>query len=212
MESFHYFLFVCHYFFIIMPVKILFRQDHFRQLRNRKSGHSYEINHGSINHQLLCQHIHLPDHSILSFKVRILEKIYHPTNNPSLSTPLRRQREEFWIRELGTAAPYGCNGKIDSVGNFTSPRYSSVNVMRLYGSSQRRKRSHGHRHYNRPNFHADVAIDNLLPHVQQPLGLHHIRTKLYQLPVTKLRSLQKEVVDTKTYVPNSPECSFFGWC
>ena len=77
--------------------------------------------------------------------------------------------------------------------------------MRLFGSSQRRKRSYGHRHYNRPNFHNDVAFDTLLPYVQQPLGLHHIRTKLYQLPVTKLRSLQKEVVDTKTYVQNSPE-------
>ena len=73
--------------------------------------------------------------------------------------------------------------------------------MRLFGSSQRRKRSHGHRHYNRPNFHADVAFDTLLPYVQQPLGLHHIPTK----PVTKLGSLQKEVVDTKTYVQNSPE-------
>ena len=77
--------------------------------------------------------------------------------------------------------------------------------MRLFSSFQRRKRSHGHRHYNRPNFHADVAFDTLLPYVQQPLGPHHIRTKLYQLPVTKLRSLQKEVVDTKTYVQNSPE-------
>ena len=165
------------------------------QLRNTMSGHSYEINHGS--NQLLYQHFKLPDHSILSFKVRVLERIYHPTNNPSLSTPLRRQREEFWIRELGTAAPYGCNDKIDSVGNLTSPRCSSVNVMRLFGSSQRRKRSHGHRHYNLPNFHADVAFDTLLPYVQQQLGLHHIHTKLYQLPVTKLRSLQKEVLDTK---------------
>ena len=77
--------------------------------------------------------------------------------------------------------------------------------MRLLGSSQRRKRSHGYRHYNRPNFHADVAFDTLLPHVQQPLGLHHICTKQYQLLVPKFRSLQKEVVDTKAYVPNSPE-------
>ena len=71
------------------------------------------------------------------------------------------------------------------------PRCSSVNVMRLFGSSQRRKRSHGHRHYNRPTFHADVAFDTLLPYVQQPLGLHHIRTMLYQLPVTKLRCRRK---------------------
>ena len=77
--------------------------------------------------------------------------------------------------------------------------------MRLFGYSQRRKRRHGHQHYNRPYFHADIAFDSLLLHVQQPLGLHHIRTKLYQLPVTKLHSLQKEVVHTKTYVPNSPE-------
>ena len=147
----------------------------------------------------------LTDHSILSFKVRILEKIYYPTNNPSLSTPLCRQREEFWVRELGTAPPYGCNDNIYSVGNLTSPRCSSINVIRLFGSSQRRKRSHGHRHYNRPNFRVDVAFDTLLPHVQQPLGLHHIRTKLYKLPVNKLCSLQREVVDTKTHVPNSPE-------
>ena len=40
------------------------------QLRNRMSGHRYEINHGS--NQLL--YFTLPDHSILSFKVRILEK------------------------------------------------------------------------------------------------------------------------------------------
>ena len=77
--------------------------------------------------------------------------------------------------------------------------------MRLFGSPQRRKRSHGHRHYSRPNFHADAAFDTLLPYAQQTLGFHHIRTKLYQLPVTKLLSLQREVVDTKTYVQNSPE-------
>ena len=120
------------------------------QLHNRMSCHRYEINHGS--NQLLYQHFNQPDHSILSFKVRILEKIYHPTNNPSPSTPLRRQREEFLIRKLGTAAPYDCNDKIDSVGKLTSSGCSSVNVMRLFGSSQRRKRSHGYRHYKRPNF------------------------------------------------------------
>ena len=38
------------------------------QLRNRMSGHRYEINHGS--NQLLYQHFNLPDHSILSFKMR----------------------------------------------------------------------------------------------------------------------------------------------
>ena len=79
------------------------------------NGHRFQINHGG--NQLLYRHFNLPDHSILSMKVRILEKIYHPTNNPSLSTPFRRKREEHWIRQLGTAAPYGCNDHIDSIGN-----------------------------------------------------------------------------------------------
>ena len=78
--------------------------------------------------------------------------------------------------------------------------------MRLFGSSKRRKRSHGHRHCNSPNFHADVAFDTLFPHVQQTLVLHHIRTKLYQLPVTKLQlRFFAEGGCTKKYVPNSPE-------
>jgi hypothetical protein len=43
-------------------------------------------------------------------KVRIIEKIYHHTNSPTLSTPYRTDRELFWIKKLGTAMPYGCNG------------------------------------------------------------------------------------------------------
>jgi len=41
-----------------------------------------------------------------------LEKIYHRINNSNLTTPLRRQKGDYWIRELGTATPYGCNDKI----------------------------------------------------------------------------------------------------
>ena len=51
----------------------------------------------------------------------------------------------------------------------------------------------------------DLCLVGLRFHMYSSHSDHHIRTKLYQLPVTKLRSLQKEVVDTKTYVPNSPE-------
>ena len=48
-------------------------------------------------------------------RVRIIEKIYHRTNNPNLATPLRRQKEDYWIRELGTATPYGCNDTINGI-------------------------------------------------------------------------------------------------
>ena len=39
----------------------------------------------------------------LTMKVRIIEKIYHHTNSPILSTLYRTDRELFWIKELGTA-------------------------------------------------------------------------------------------------------------
>ena len=103
-------------------------------------------------------------------KVRILEKIYHPTNNPNLSTPFRRKREEHWIRRLGTAVPYSCNDHIDSTGNLTSHGCQSVNVLNLFDRTSRRHRSHGTRKYNKPEIH-NVSFAGLLPFVNLQLGL-----------------------------------------
>jgi hypothetical protein len=35
--------------------------------------------------------------------------------NPNLATPLRRQKQDYWIREMGTATPHGCSDKIDGI-------------------------------------------------------------------------------------------------
>ena len=67
------------------------------------------------------QHSNQPDHSILSMRVRIIDKIYHRTNNPNLATPLRKQMEEYWIRELRGATPYGCNDKADGIRHLVLP-------------------------------------------------------------------------------------------
>jgi hypothetical protein len=37
-------------------------------------------------------------------------------NNPNLATPLRRQKKDYGIRELGTATPYDCNDNIEGIG------------------------------------------------------------------------------------------------
>ena len=80
-------------------------------------------------------------------KVRIFEKIHHTcgTNNPTLSTPFRRQREEYLIKELGCAAPYGCNetNDHDTVGNLSNPGCNTVNFHNLFQHNTRRNRSHG---------------------------------------------------------------------
>ena len=63
------------------------------ELRKRMNGHRSQINNGG--NQLLYRHFNLPDHSVLSMKVRILEKIYQPTSKPINScTPFRRKRED----------------------------------------------------------------------------------------------------------------------
>ena len=116
----------------------------------------------------------------------------------------RRKREEHWIRQLGTAAPYGCNDHIDSVGNLTSPGCRSVNVFNLFDRSSRRRRSHGSWKYNKPEIH-NVSFDDLLPFVNRQLGLHHIRTKLYSLPLKKLHELYKSALETIFTDAGSPE-------
>jgi hypothetical protein len=46
----------------------------------------------------------------------------------------------FWIKELGTAMPYGCNDNIKGVGNLSSPGGSEINVMSLFNTIPRTKR------------------------------------------------------------------------
>ena len=108
-------------------------------------------------------------------KVRILEKNYHPTNSPVINKNYRSEREEYWIRRLGTSIPYGCNDNNKSIGNLSNQYDNSINVMILFDKNPRRKRSHGNRHYTSPKMH-DVPINGLLPCIQKPLELHHIRT------------------------------------
>ena len=59
--------------------------------------------------QLLYKHFRLPGHPVADMKVQILEKIYHSSENPVNIRLHQRLRELHWIKELGTAAPYGCN-------------------------------------------------------------------------------------------------------
>ena len=177
------------------------------QLRTRMSGHRSKVN--NKGNQLLYRHFNLPDHSVLSMRVRILEKIYHPTNNPNLSTPFRRNREEHWIKHLNTAAPYGCNDNISSIGNLTSPGCQSVNVTSLFNGPQRRHRSHGIRKYNRPEIHS-FSFDDLVPFLNEPLGLHHIRTKLYSVPLRKLHEIYEYTKDLTFTNTRSPESRLQG--
>ena len=76
--------------------------------------------------------------------------------------------------------------------------------MDIFNSDIRRKRSHGHRHYTFPLFH-DVSLNDLLPFMQKPVGIRHIRSKLFSLPISKLHALYNTCLENNVTHPNSNE-------
>ena len=98
----------------------------------------------------------------VDMKVQILEKIYHSSGNPVNIRLHRRIRELHWIKELGTAAPYGCNDQIKGVGTLSSPSCKHTNILGIFNKQQQRKRSHGHRYYNKRTPQLDSSIDTFV--------------------------------------------------
>ena len=62
---------------------------------------------------------------IFSMRVSNIERFNKWTHNPSQS-----RKENYWIREMGTAKAYSCNEKIDGVSILSSLQCSSVDVKK----------------------------------------------------------------------------------
>ena len=86
----------------------------------------------------------------------------------------------------------------------SSPTCRSVNEMNIFNSALRRKRSHGHHLYTSPIFH-DVSLNDLLRFKQKPLGMHHICSKLFSLPLSNLHALYNSCLVNNVTNPNSTE-------
>ena len=74
----------------------------------------------------------------------------------------------------------------------------------MFNFAHQRKRNHGHRHYTSPILHG-VSLNDLLPFMQKPLGMHHIRSKLFSLPLSKLHALYNSCLENHVTNPNSNE-------
>ena len=157
---------------------------------------------------LLYKHFRLPGHSVADMKVQILEKIYHSSENPLNIRLHRRLRELHWIKELGTAAPCGCNDQIKGNGTISSPSCKHTIVLGIFNKQQRRKRNHGHRHYNKKAPQLDSSIDtfiNLIDSIDQPQGVHGIKTIPFSISLPKLRELQSLALESTNYDNESAE-------
>ena len=108
--------------------------------------------------------------------------------------------------------PYGCNDNIKGVGNLSSPGCNEINVMSLFNTIPRTKRSHGHKRIQHPNVKKSSkprtlqdTFNDLLSNIQKPLGIHHIRTILFSLPVNYLKDLRDFGLDKGGVDPFSPK-------
>ena len=108
-----------------------------RSLRSRINGHQAGII--KVGQRLLYKHFRLPGHSVADMIVQIFEKICHCSENPVNIRLHRRLRELHWIKELGTATPYGRNDQIKGVGTLSSPLCKHTNVLGIFNKQQRRK-------------------------------------------------------------------------
>ena len=68
--------------------------------------------------------------------------------------------------------------------------------MSLFNTIPRTKRSHGHKRIQHPNVKKSSkprtlqdTFNDLLSNIQTPLGIHHIRTILFSLPVKYFKDL-----------------------
>ena len=160
------------------------------------------IYYDDLGQSLLHRHFHQLDHSVEDIRVQILEKIYHSSENPTLITTIRRTRELFWIKELGTAKPYGFNDQIKGVSTLSSISCKKSNIYSLFNKQPRRKRSHEKRHYNKRAPQPDVTMSTLVDLVdmtEKPEGVHKINSKLFSISFPQLRHLQEVALESTNF-------------
>ena len=83
-----------------------------------------------------------------------------------------------------------------------------TNVLGIFNKQQRRKRSHRHRHYNKTPPQLDSSIDtlvNLIDSIDQPQGVHKLKTTLFSISLPKLRELQSLASESTNYDYESAE-------
>ena len=123
------------------------------------------------------------------------------------SLHLAEQEELFWMKELGTAKPYGFNDQI-RVGTLSSISGNITNIYSLFNKQPRRKRSHGKRHYKKRAPQPDVTMSTLVDLVdmtEKPEGVHKINTKLFFISFPQLRCLQELALESTNFDYSSAE-------
>ena len=125
-----------------------------------------------------------------------------PNEHSAFGIKLARYRSLCNALHLFLKLLYGCNDNIKGVRNLSSPGCNEVNVMSHFNTITINKRSHGHKRIKNPNVKKSSkprtlqnTFNDLLSNIQKPLGIHHIRTILFSLPVNYLKNLRDFELD-----------------
>ena len=89
---------------------------------------------------------------------------------------------------------------------------AKITVVSLFNTIPRTKRNHDHNRIQHPNVKKSSKpstlqniFNDLLSNIQKPLGIHHIRTILFSLPVNYLKDLRDFGLDKGGVDPFSPK-------
>ena len=133
----------------------------------------------------------------MGYTCHILEKIPDVGSDRDQQN-LRRQREQFWIKELRTVTPFGLNSRLDT-GNLEGNRVNSCfNKLSRYRNRKRgRGRGRGR----------EWIIEDIMNEIKEKLSnsvnevIRFCCKTLPQIPRTKLKALAQCLLDTE--VPES---------
>ena len=114
-----------------------------QKIRDRIGQHIRHIKKNDLT-TYLVRHFNNSDHDISDIRVSIIDYVGHNTHGSHELLEL----ENYWIRTLNTAYPFGLNDNVKGVGNISRLDISSFNANNTpyFSISQNRKtRSHGRR-------------------------------------------------------------------
>ena len=123
--------------------------------------------------------------------MQILEKVCS-SDKPALSTSLCRIRELLWIKELGTAKPYGYNDQLKGFRTLSSTSRKKANIYAT-------KKTH-------PQPESSIStLADLMDMTDQPEGVHKINTILFSVSFPQLCVLQELALQSDNYDFSSAE-------
>jgi len=154
-----------------------------RSIHRRFSEHRYSINKG---HTILARHFRSAHHSADNMRVTVLEVVEEEK--------LLKEREDFWIRQLLTAHPFGLNDKVrgyGNVGSYGSGEYKTRNHPYFSQPLPRRTRGRGRK--RRRSKRQPIDVFNALSAVYDNGNLKDLYTKLRSLNLKELKVLKQEL-------------------